>query len=782
MKFTNGMWKTKLGYEIQAPAEVYDFEIGTDSVTVYGPYKRIQSRGDTLNTGMLTVTIRAPRRDMIAVKLENFMGERRRGPDFELCEEAFTPEITQEGDVCILKSGGLSAEIRIRGEWGIRYLYDGKELTSSGPKSMAHILDDHGTAYMREQLSLDVSENIYGLGERFTAFVKNGQTVDLWNEDGGINSEQTYKNIPFFVSSKGYGVFVNHPGKVSFETASEVVTENQFSVPGESMEYFLIGGEDLKAVISHYTDLTGKPALVPAWTFGLWLTTSFTTDYDEKTVMSFVDGMLDRGIPLTTFHFDCFWMKGFEWCSFEWDKEVFPDPAGMLRRIKEKGLRICVWINPYIGQKSRLFREGLEKGYFVRTGDGSVWQWDMWQAGMALVDFTNPDAVKWYQGYLSRLIDMGVDCFKTDFGERIPVRDPFFGPKAADCGIVYFDGSDPDRMHNYYTQLYNKAVFEVLEKRLGKGQACLFARSATAGGQKYPVHWGGDCLSNYASMAQSLRGGLSLSLCGFGYWSHDIGGFEEGCNPDIFNRWTQFGLLSSHSRYHGSKEYKVPWLYGEESVEVTRKFTRLKLRLMPYLYAQAVHTSRTGVPMMRPMLLEFPEDPTCAFVDTQYMLGDSLLSAPIFNDRGEARFYLPEGIWTNILTGRQYQGGRWYQETHDYLHFPLLARENSLICFGGREDRPDYDYGDSPVFALYGLSDGQTARAEVYADGGDLLYTAEASRSGDTISVNVSGDCRGYTVLLAGISGIRAAEGGEIRQTEYGTAISASSPNLTLQG
>lgn len=781
MKFTNGMWQTKSGFEIRSPAEAYDFLISPNSVTVYGPYCKIENRGNTLNTGILTVTIRAPRRDILSVKMQNFMGEQKAYPDFELNEEDFIPEIELDGEKCVIKSGNLRAEIQIHGSWGIRYFYKEKELTSSEPKSMAYILDDTGTSYIREQLSLDVSENIYGLGERFTAFVKNGQQVDLWNEDGGTNSEQTYKNIPFFLSSKGYGVFVNEPGKVSFEIASEVITKNQFSVPGESMEYFLIGGDSLKEVISHYTDLTGHPSLVPAWTFGLWLTTSFTTNYDEKTVMSFIDGMLERGIPLTTFHFDCFWMKGFEWCSFEWDSKVFPDPEGMIRRIKEKGLHVCVWINPYIAQKSPLFREGMEKGYFVKTCDGSIWQWDLWQAGMALVDFTNPDAVKWYQGYLSHLIDMGVDCFKTDFGERIPVKDPYFGKKAAEYGIQYFDGSNPNRMHNYYTELYNRTVFELLEARLGKGQACLFARSATAGGQKYPVHWGGDSLSNYPSMAQSLRGGLSLALCGFGYWSHDIGGFEEGCNADIFNRWTQFGLLSSHSRYHGSKEYKVPWLYGEESVEVTKKFTRLKLRLMPYLYAQAVKTSLTGIPMMRPMLLEYPDDPTCSFVDTQYLLGDSLLVAPIFNRDGEARYYLPEGIWTNILTGEEKTGGTWYRETFDYLHFPLLARENSLICFGSHEDRPDYDYSESPVFALYSLQDGKTASTSLFADGGKLLYTVEVSRNGTKISFRITGDYKPYTLLLAGIPHISAVTGdATIQESICGTRISSNSSFLYL--
>ena len=230
--------------------------------------------------------------------------------------------------------------------------------------------------------------------------------------------------------------------------------------------------------------------------------------------MSFIDGMLDRGIPLRVFHFDCFWMKEFHWSDFVWDERVFPDPEGMLKRIKAKGLNICVWINSYIGQESVLFAEGVEKGYFVKRTNGDVWQWDMWQPGMALVDFTNPEACRWFQSKLEVLLDMGVDCFKTDFGERIPTED-----------VVYFDGSDPKKMHNYYTYLYNKCVYELLEKKRGKGEAVLFARSATAGGQKFPVHWGGDCWSDYESMEESLRGGLSLCMSGFGYWSHDIGGF-----------------------------------------------------------------------------------------------------------------------------------------------------------------------------------------------------------------------------------------------------------------
>ena len=441
----------------------------------------------------------------------------------------------------------------------------------------------------------------------------------------------------------------------------------QFSVPGEEMSYSVVGGEDLKAILNTYTDLTGKAPLVPDWSYGLWLSTSFTTDYDEKTVLEFVDGMAERNIPLSVFHFDCRWMKELEWCNFDWDKSKFPDPEGLLKKLHERGLKICVWINSYIGQKSPLFEEGARNGYFIKNADGSVWQWDKWQAGMAVVDFTNPEATKWYQGYLKNLVAMGVDCFKTDFGERIPTE-----------GVKYYDGSDPELMHNYYTYLYNKAVYDVLVETKGADEAILFARSATVGGQQFPVHWGGDCSSNYPSMAESLRAGLSFGMSGFGYWSHDIAGFEDQASPDLYKRWTQFGLLSSHSRYHGSTAYKVPWLYGDEAVDVAREFTELKLQLKPYLLKMAQETHETGVPMMRAMVLEFPDDPTCEDIDTQYMLGDDLLVAPVFREDGVARFYVPDDgtgqAWTNIITGTAYEPGKWYTEQYDYHTLPVLAR------------------------------------------------------------------------------------------------------------
>ncbi len=527
MKFTDGYWLDRPQYEIQSPKEVYEFDKTDDKLTLYAPFKYINERGDQLNLGMSTIELTSPMEGVIGVKLIHFDQEQN-GPSYQLENEQPNIDIKTTDSEVSLTSGSLTVKAPYKGHFELDFLHDGKTITKSMEKAEGVILDKStGKHYMREQLSMGVDELIYGLGERFGSLVKNGQTVDVVNKDGGTGSEQAYKNIPFYLSSEGYGVFVNQPETVSFEVASENVDRTQFSIEGESLQYFVIDGPTPKEVLNKYTRLTGKVSLPPAWSFGLWLSTSFTTDYSEETVLKFIDGMAERNIPLDVFHFDCYWQKGFEWCTLLWDRDQFPDPEGLIKKIHDRGIKVCVWINPYIAQKSVLFKEGRDNGYFIKRKNGTVWQWDLWQAGNGFVDFTNPDAVKWYQSKLKALLDMGVDCFKTDFGERIPVDD-----------AVFFDGSDPKREHNYYTYQYNETVFSLIQQEKGADQATVFARSATAGSQKFPVHWGGDCLSRYKSMADSLRGGLSFLLSGFGFWAHDISGFEEQATPDLYKRWT----------------------------------------------------------------------------------------------------------------------------------------------------------------------------------------------------------------------------------------------------
>lgn len=773
MKFGNGCWLQKEGCECFAPQQVYFVKTEPKKVTLCAPTARINHRGDTLGGIVLTIEITSPMSEVIRVKTSHHLGVQKKGPDFELnIEENMDLNVTEDEEKIRIESGSL-ALIITKEYWSMTYERNGEVITKSSGRDLAFIKTDWNgfaydkggaDAYMRQELGLSVGELVYGMGERFTAFTKNGQSVDIWNEDGGTSTYQSYKNIPFYLTNRGYGVFVNHPEKVSFEVGTEQVSKVEFSVPGESMEYFLINGPTMKEVLERYTSLTGKPSLPPQWTFGLWLSTSFTTNYDEKTVMSFIDGMEERGIPLQVFHFDCFWMKDFHWSDFVWDSRVFPDPKGMLSRIKEKGLKVCVWINSYIAQESCLFAEGMEKGYFVKRKNGDVWQWDMWQPGMALVDFTNPAACKWFQDKLEVLLDMGVDCFKTDFGERIPTED-----------VVYYDGSDPVKMHNYYTYLYNKTVYELLQRKRGKDDAVLFARSATAGGQKFPVHWGGDCWSNYEAMAESMRGGLSLTMSGFGYWSHDIGGFEDTSTPDVYKRWAAFGLLSTHSRFHGSTSYRVPWAYDDEAVDVVRFFTKLKLSLTPYLYSSAVRTSRTGVPMMRSMVLEFENDPVCQYLDRQYMLGDSLLVAPIFNDRGEAYYYLPEGTWTNYLTGETVEGGVWRKEHHDYMSIPLWARENTILPVNYGLKHAADSYKEGLELKVIGLKD--QAETTVYEDQKEILQVSVA-KDGGKISVKAAGN-QAFTLRFVNCT-IKNVQGAEFTQSGTDSIVTVTDPSKEI--
>ena len=755
MKFSEGFWATKKGYDVQYAAQAYQVRTTEKELRILAPTNVIRHRGMTLGGPLLEIVYSAVRDNTIRVEIRHYTGEVDNDPQFELDMDAeYRPQIIRTETEAELRAGDTRVVVQISEGWDVRFYYKDRLLTMTGWRGTSLIQEnafvhnarkyaqtdelffnavEEKTTFLREQLKTAPGECIYGFGEKFAPFVKNGQTVETWNNDGGTCTEQSYKSIPFYLSSQGYGVLVNSSDKVSFEVNSDVVSNVSFTVPGEKLEYFIFGGENLEEVLQAYTALAGRPALPPAYTFGLWLSTSFTTDYDEKTVNHFVDGMKERGIPLQVFHFDCFWMKEYEWCNFEWDKEMFPDPEGMLRRMHDKGLQICVWINPYISQQSKLFEAGKEKGYFIKNRKGGVFQTDSWQPGMAIVDFTNPEAYHWYQGLLKQLFAQGVNNIKTDFGERIP----------AEC--CYYNGKDPVKMHNYYTYLYNKCVFEALENYYGKDKACVFARSATVGGQKFPVHWGGDCYCEYSAMAETLRGGLSLCSSGFGFFSHDIGGFEATASADVYKRWCAFGLLSTHSRLHGSSSYRVPWLYdtegSTEATDVLRHYTRLKAKLMPYLWAQAIKTHQTGIPMMRSMIVAFTQDPLCRYLDMQYMLGDALCIVPVMNEEGIAAFYLPgQGIWTDVQTGETYEGMRQYTLRCDYFHMPILARPGSIVTWGdfgaGESLSVEYDYLNHAQVRIYGLGDGETAECDIYNTKAEKINHIQATRDKNCIKVS----------------------------------------------
>ncbi|KAM0723392.1 hypothetical protein Q7P37_000378 [Cladosporium fusiforme] len=728
MKFRDGMWMAAEGKRLEYAEEIYSITQSGDGkkLSLLCPTAQIRSRGDTLNRPTITIDIEAVHPGIISVQSTHWHGALNRGPHFELFpggqpdseEETFISQ-TEKGDTT-LSSGPLSATVTSTPHtFDIRFhSTDGtQKLTSllnrsvgfayspapSSPMQMADMRDFKH--HMLTQTTLGVGEQVYGLGERFGALNKVGQSVELWNADGGTSSEQAYKNVSFWLSNKGYGIFIDHAENLSLEIGSERSCRVQTSVEGQTLKWFIIYGPSPKEILTRYTLSTGRANRVPAWSFGLWLSTSFTTEYDEETVNGFLTGMQERDIPLQVFHYDCFWMRGFQWCDFDFSSAHFPDPAGQISRLKESGVisKVCVWINSYLGQASPVFAEAAEAGYLLKRKDGSVFQWDLWQAGMGIIDFTNPDACTWFVSKLNALFDTGIDCIKTDFGERIPTKD-----------VQWHDTSlDPAKMHNYYSLIFNKLVFETLQTRFGADEAVLFARSATAGGQRFPVHWGGDCESTFEAMAESLRGGLSLGMSGFSFWSVDIGGFEGTPNAAIYKRWVQFGLLCSHSRLHGSNSYRVPWLIDDDDeseqgcTAVLRKFTQLKCRLMPYLYSEAMRAVQNGWPTsVRAMALEFPEDRTAWTCDAQFMLGSSILVAPVFDEEGDVEFYLPEGKWTSFWDEEEVlQGPRWVKQRHDFTTLPMYVREGAVLVLGvegERRTRYDWMEAESRVVKRYG--------------------------------------------------------------------------------
>lgn len=759
MKFIDGNWMTAEGIIAAYACNIFDYEQKENQLVLYCAERPGKERHYTISLPIDTITISSPLEDVIKVNIAHFSGQNGKTPEFQVADYSPAVVIKSDEKELSFKSGSLEMIANITENFNISYYGKDKYLTSTGSRSLGHMKEVKADkTYMAEQLKMSVGETVYGLGEKFTPFVKNGQVVDSWNLDGGTGTWQSYKNIPFYITNHGYGVFVNNPGKVSFEIESQRNLSVGFSVEGEELEYMIIFGDTPKEIINKYTTLTGRPPLVPAWSMGLWLSTSFTTNYDEATVTEVINKMEELEIPLRVFHFDCFWMRELEWCNFKWDNRYFENPEEMLTRLKKHNLKICVWINSYIGQKSDLFEEGKKNGYFLKRKDGSVWQDDDWQAGRAIVDFTNPKACEWYSSKLEDLLEMGVDCFKTDFGERIPTD------------AIYYDGSNSHKMHNYYTYLYNECVYNTIKRVKGEKEAVVFARSATVGSQKFPVHWGGDCFSDYRAMSETLRGGLSLGVTGFGYWSHDIGGFEATSTPDIYKRWVQFGLLSSHSRLHGSGSYRVPWNYDEEACEVLKRFTRLKMSLMPYLYATAYQASIMGTPVARAMFLEFPEDNTCYYLDRQYVLGENLLVVPIFSESGDVTYYLPKGEWINFLTNQKYEGGQWYNEIYDYMNLPLMARPGSIIAVGADASKPDYDYEDNVTFHCFKPKKNAKLQAFIVSIEGNKTAEITADYKNSEIYFTYTGT-KPYRILLRGETRNVSVDNAKVSILEEGILI-----------
>ena len=504
--------------------------------------------------------------------------------------------------------------------------------------------------------TLSPDEGIYGCGESFTRLNKRGQKLVLWTQDAhGAQTDAFYKPIPFFMSSRGYGMFVHTSAPLTFDFGHSYDGAMSIFSGDPSIDIFLFVGEP-KEILEEYTALTGRSPTPPLWSFGLWM--SRITYKSEDETRKVAARLREEKIPCDVVHLDTGWFEQDWRCDYRFSEERFDDPARMIADLGEDGFHISLWQLPYLTPNNRLFQKGLDSGYVVHDAEGNLPTED------AIIDFSDPGAVDWYKGLLRRLLEMGIGAIKADFGEAAPLAG------------TYASGRSGWHEHNLYPLRYNRVVAEVT--REVSGESIIWARSAWAGSQRYPVHWGGDAENTDCGMAASLRAGLSLGLSGFPFWSHDIGGFVQESPEELYRRWMPFGILTSHSRCHGAPP-KEPWNYGEEFTGDFRRATELKYRLMPYIYTQARHCSETGLPMMRALFVEYPEDPTCWLIEDEYLFGRDLLVAPMTEESDRRNVYLPPGHWTDYQEGKVYSGPGWHEVAHGDIPVVLLVRNGAAL-------------------------------------------------------------------------------------------------------
>jgi alpha-D-xyloside xylohydrolase len=503
--------------------------------------------------------------------------------------------------------------------------------------------------------SLEPGEKIFGCGESYTEFNKRGQKVVLCTDDAnGIQNETMYKPIPFFLSSRGYGMFMHTSTPITCDFGKYFSGVNSLMIGDEALDLFIFLGEP-KDVLDEYTNLTGKAAMPPLWSFGFWM--SRITYFSEKEGREVAKKLRDNKIPSDVIHFDTGWFETDWQCDYQFSPSRFEDAGKMIKDLKKQGFETCLWQLPYFVPKNKLFKEIIDKELYVKNSKGNLTYED------AVLDFSNPKTVEWYQEKIGGLLKLGVGAIKVDFGEAAPYNG------------IYASGKTGFYEHNLYPLRYNKAVADITKEI--KGEQIMWARSTWAGSQRYPVHWGGDPANTNSAMAASLRGGLSIGLSGFSFWSHDIGGFVLKTPEDIYRRWTPFGMLTSHVRSHGAPPTE-PWEYGKSFMDAFRKAANMRYQLMPYIYAQAKKCTETGLPMMRALFIEYPDDPGSWLIDNEYFFGSDILVAPLFEEVQERDVYLPPGTWIEYQTGKSYKGG-WHKIKAGEIPIVMLVKEGSVI-------------------------------------------------------------------------------------------------------
>ncbi|MDI6782824.1 MAG: glycoside hydrolase family 31 protein [bacterium] len=586
------------------------------------------------------------------------------------------------------KSGNLVLEEQSNGIDGLQ-----KHLVC--PLGFATTLDKDKKPSVYESFTLHPEEQLFGLGEKYSELNKRGKRFVSWNVDTATTvTDRAYKNIPLLLSTRGYGIYINNTAKITYELGSESYIASSFAVEDDQLDYYVIYGPTFKQILYHYTELTGRAPVPPKWSFGLWMSKCGYRNRQE--VEHIAKTLRKKRIPCDVIHIDPWWMKEGHFCDFEWDTDAFPNPVEMLRNLKEQGFKVSLWEQPYVPKNSKMFEEGKKHGYFIKDKKGNIYPFrDFMNPVSALVDFTNPEAVKWYQAKHQKILEMGISAFKTDMSEAVPED------------AVFYNGLTGAKMHNLYSLLYNRTVYEVgarfprpiipafagmtsFPRKRESGRetlplppetALVWGRSGYAGTQRYPVNWSGDSNSTWLDMSCNLRAGLNFGLSGVPFWSCDIGGFIGNPSPELFIRWAQFGLFTSHARCHGATP-REPWQFGKQAEQIFRRFVNLRYRLIPYLYTYAHLAHRTGLPVIRPLVLEYQDDPNVYHQDLEYLFGEQFLVAPILDETNQRTIYLPAGEWLDYWTKKVYSGNQHIHYTAPLSRLPLFIKQDSIIPMG----------------------------------------------------------------------------------------------------
>ena len=534
-------------------------------------------------------------------------------------------------------------------------LGDPHSFLSSTPFSFVRRASDLARRFAAT-FELSPDEKIFGCGESFTRLNKRGQKINAFSRDAmGAQGQYLYKPIPFFLSSNGYGMFVHTSAPVTFDFGQSYDSHNVIYSADDQLDLFIFLGEP-KDILSEYTALTGRSPVPPLWSFGFWM--SRITYKSEDEVRDVATKLRQYKIPADVIHLDTGWFET-DWRSdYQFSTSRFRDPAKMIADLKRQGFHISLWQYTYFTPKNELYNEVVKNGFAVKNEGGKLPFED------AVLDMSNPAAVKWYQDKLAGLLKMGVGAIKVDFGEGAPLTGQYASGKT---GLYE---------HNLYPLRYNKAVADITKQITG--DSIIWARSAWVGSQRYPLHWGGDAENTNSAMAAELRAGLSFGLSGFTYWSHDVGGFVDRPPRDLYRRWMAFGVLTSHVRAHGAPP-REPWEYDASLTDDFRRALNLRYSLMPYIYAQAKDSSAKGFPMLRTLFFEFPHDPTSWMIEDEYMFGSDMLVAPLIEETSQRHVYLPPGKWIDYQTGNVFDGARWHDITAGEVPIILLVKDNSVL-------------------------------------------------------------------------------------------------------